>query len=71
MRSRLPVGWNDRSGVTMAQLTNDKHKEYARYAAHCLDMMAAPSNQESRDIQREMAVEWMRLADDFLRSVGR
>jgi hypothetical protein len=55
----------------MAKLTNDKHKEYARYAAYCLDMMQPPANQESRDIQLEMAVEWIRLADDFLRSVGR
>jgi hypothetical protein len=54
----------------VAQLTNDKHKEYSRYAAHCLNTMAV-ANQESRDIQHEMAVEWMRLADEFLRSVGR
>jgi hypothetical protein len=55
----------------MAQLTNDKHKEYARYAAHCLDMMPAPANNESRDTQREMAIEWLKLADAALHPLKR
>ena len=43
---------------------NDKHKEYARYAEHCLHMMTgAAEDQDDRDIQREMAVEWIRLAE--------
>jgi hypothetical protein len=57
--------------VTVAQLTNDKHKEYARYAVHCLDLVPTTKDPVARSIQLEMAVEWMRLADDFLRSVGR
>jgi hypothetical protein len=44
-------------------LKNDKLRDYARYAAHCLNMMAATRDQELRRIQREMAAEWMRLAD--------
>jgi hypothetical protein len=41
---------------------NEKRKEYARYAAHCLQMVAAAKEQESRSIQREMAAEWLKLA---------
>jgi hypothetical protein len=42
---------------------NDKFKNYARYAEHCLNMMASIRDQELRCIQREMAAEWLRLAD--------
>ena len=47
----------------MAILNKDKHKEYARFAAHCLDMVASTRDQKIRRIQREMAAEWMKLAD--------
>ena len=47
----------------MAIPKNYKHKEYARYAAHCLQMVTAAGDQELRSIQREMAAEWLRLAD--------
>ena len=43
--------------------TSDKYKEYARYAAYCLNMVAATKHQESRAINREMAAEWLKLAD--------
>jgi hypothetical protein len=42
---------------------SDKHKDYTRYAAHCLTIVTAAKDQESRAIQREMAAEWLRLAD--------
>jgi hypothetical protein len=42
---------------------NDKFKDYARYAEYCLNMKAAPTDQKSRSIQRDMAAEWLRLAD--------
>jgi hypothetical protein len=48
-------------------LENDKFKDYARYAAHCLNTMASTRDQELRRIQREMAAEWMRLADEIRR----
>jgi hypothetical protein len=51
----------------MATPNKDKLKEYARYAAHCLNMIAVAPDQESRSIQREMAAEWMKLADSFRR----
>ena len=46
---------------------NDKFKDYARYADYCLNMVAAPTDQESRSIQREMAAEWLRLAETVRR----
>ena len=42
---------------------NEKYKDYARYAEHCLNMVASTRDQELRCIQREMAAEWLRLAD--------
>ena len=42
---------------------NDKYKDYTRYADHCLNIVAATTDQELRSIQREMAAEWLRLAD--------
>jgi hypothetical protein len=42
---------------------NEKHKQYARYAAYCLDMVAGATDPDARAIQREMATEWARLAD--------
>jgi hypothetical protein len=51
----------------MAIPKNDKHKEYVRYAAHCLDMVPATKDQDARAINREMAAEWLKLADAVLR----
>jgi hypothetical protein len=45
---------------------NDKHKNYARYAAHCLSMVTATKDQDGRAINREMAAEWIKLADAIL-----
>ena len=44
---------------------NDKHKDYVRYARHCLDLVTSIKNQEDRSINREMAAEWLTLADDI------
>jgi hypothetical protein len=55
----------------MAQLTNDKHKEYARYAAHCLDMVTVTKDPDSRSVHREMAAEWLKLADAVLHPLKR
>ena len=51
----------------MAIPKDDKHKEYARYALYCLNMVAAVADQESRNIQREMAAEWLKLAESVRR----
>jgi hypothetical protein len=45
---------------------NEKHKEYAGYAVHCLQMVPKIPDQEYRAIQREMAAEWIKLADAIL-----
>ena len=55
----------------MAIPKSDKHKDYARYATHCLNMVTAAKDQESRAIQREMAAEWLRLADAVLHPLKR
>jgi hypothetical protein len=47
----------------MAIPTNDKPKDYAHYAAHCLYLETAAADPDSRAIQREMAAEWLKLAD--------
>jgi hypothetical protein len=47
-------------------LNKDKHKEYTRFATHCLEMVAWTRDQATRGIQREMATEWLRLADAML-----
>jgi hypothetical protein len=51
----------------MAIPKNDKSQEYARYAVYCLNMVGAAADQESRVIQREMAAEWLKLAESVRR----
>ena len=48
---------------SMPALKNDKFREYTRYAEYCLNMVASTRDQELRCAQREMAAEWLRLAD--------
>jgi hypothetical protein len=55
----------------MAISKNDKHKKYAHYAAHCLEMVPAASDQDFCAIQREMAVEWLKLANAALHPLKR
>ena len=50
----------------MAVQKNNKHKEYARYAMHCLNMVSGTKDQDVRVLIREMAHEWLRLADAAL-----
>jgi len=47
---------------------HDKHKEYARYARCCLGMTGAAKDHDARTILREMAAEWLTLADKILHS---
>jgi hypothetical protein len=49
----------------------DKHKQYACYAAHCLNLVASTRDQDSRSINREMAAEWMKLADAIRHPLSR
>jgi hypothetical protein len=43
----------------------EKHKQYARFAVYCL--MAAAGDPACGAIQREMATEWIRLAEALIR----
>jgi hypothetical protein len=52
----------------MAIPQNDKHKDYTRYAEHCLRMVTIAGDQDSRAIQR---AEWLRLADAVLHLLKR
>jgi hypothetical protein len=38
-------------------------RNYVGYATHCLQLAKATADQNSRAILREMAVEWLRLAE--------
>jgi hypothetical protein len=55
-----------RAGEFMAVPKKSKHKDYARYAAHCLGLSPALTDREDRAINREMAAEWLKLADDII-----
>jgi hypothetical protein len=47
----------------MADPNRDKRKQYAHYALHCLKIAPAIPDHAERAIHREMAAEWLRLAD--------
>jgi hypothetical protein len=55
----------------MAISKSDTHKDYVRYAAHCLAMVPATKDQDDRAINREMAAEWLKLADAVLHPLKR
>jgi hypothetical protein len=46
-------------------VSKGKYDDYARYAAYCLDLDADLTS-PSHPIQREMALEWLRLAEAAL-----
>jgi hypothetical protein len=46
---------------------NKKRKQYAHYAAHCMYLVTVAADPDARAIQREMAAEWLKLADDVRR----
>jgi hypothetical protein len=50
----------------MAVLNGDRHKQYARFAMHCLSQDSSNGDPDYRAMQREMAIEWLRLAEDML-----
>jgi hypothetical protein len=49
---------------------NGAYKDYVRYAEHCLRMVPVTSDQEYRAVQREMAAEWLKLAETILRPIA-
>jgi hypothetical protein len=67
---QIPVA-SGGSGSIMAIPKNDKHKSYARYAEHCLSVVTSTRDQDARAINREMAAEWLKLADALLHPLKR
>ena len=55
----------------MAVPKSNTHRDYVRYAEHCLKMVPLAPDQEYRNVQREMAAEWLKLADAVLHSLKR
>ena len=50
---------------------NPGFKDYARYAMYCLEMVPISEDQDIGALNREMAVEWIRLAEAALHSAKR
>ena len=50
-------------GGDMVVAKDNKHKDYSRYAAHCLGLAPPLSDEETDSINREMAAEWVKLAE--------
>jgi hypothetical protein len=47
----------------MADQSIEKRERYVSYATHCLQLAKATADRESRAILREMASEWLKLAE--------
>jgi hypothetical protein len=47
----------------MAERSIEDRERYVGYANHCLQLAKAASDQESRAILKEMAAEWLQLAE--------
>ena len=53
------------TGISMPVSKRLRHDDYVRYANHCLEMVRIAETQEDRSLLREMAAEWLRLADEL------
>jgi hypothetical protein len=47
----------------MVERSIDDRERYVGYATHCLQLAKAAIDQESRALLREMAAEWLKLAE--------
>jgi hypothetical protein len=47
----------------MADRSIDKREQYVDFATHCLQLAKVTTDRESRAILREMAAEWLKLAE--------
>ena len=41
----------------------DKREQYVAFATHCLQLAKVAAKRQFRDVLREMASEWLRLAE--------
>ena len=66
-RLGLEIGAKFHAALEAEQhMAEDKYKQYARYAAYCLEKAALAKDLDERAIQNEMAAEWLELADTVL-----
>jgi hypothetical protein len=47
----------------MADQSIDKREQYVAFATHCLQLAKVAANRQSRDVLKEMAAEWLKLAE--------
>jgi hypothetical protein len=47
----------------MADQSIDKREQYVDYATYCLQLAKLTADRESRAILKEMAAEWLKLAE--------
>jgi hypothetical protein len=47
----------------MADRSVDKREQYVAFATHCLQLAKVATDGNSREILREMAAEWLKLAE--------
>jgi hypothetical protein len=47
----------------MADRSIDKREQYVAFATHCLQLAKVAANRESQAVLREMAAEWLKLAE--------
>jgi hypothetical protein len=60
------------TGLILVEMAPElRERISARIAAHCLDMVVATSDQAARALNREMAAEWLKLADAALHRLKR
>jgi hypothetical protein len=51
------------NGGILRNQNADKAAEYTHYAEHCVETAKILPDQEDRTLHREMAAEWLRLAE--------
>jgi hypothetical protein len=59
-------GFESRKGEEMThgdKQSIDLRVRYVGYATHCLELAKTTTDQKSRNILREMAAEWLKLAE--------
>ena len=47
----------------MADRSIDKREQYVGFATHCLQLAKVEADRQSRAVLREMAAEWLKLAE--------
>jgi hypothetical protein len=50
--------------MTLPNTTSGKHEKYTHYAECCLKMAKQNLEHDSRIVLRDMAAEWLKLADN-------